>query len=501
MGSTPVTTSKSRVFLIEGRARGDHKPSYESCARMGGLSQSFGDIERIECPDPFKYGGFIEVGQTRGATERPTTTIEGRYMMEVKSTLMELARRGCAVDVQLHMGKCQNPSEFDEFEKIIVIEEAHLTAYNTDDLGALASGDDAVVNENVDVSAKEIYEVLPVAYGSKAGSLVTNEVVDVVICDNVSCGDCEEESTGCDKIFAITKAAGGSPSTSADVLFSLDKGLTWQAHDIDTIGVAEDPDAVECLGAYLVVASNDSNSLHYAPKSEFDGITDPTFAEVGVGFVAAHAPNALFSTGQKLFVAGDGGYIYETEDVTAGVIVVEAGTVVVDDLRAIHGLSDIFVVAVGDSGAVIYTENGNTFNAANRPVGFGITLNCVWVKTENEWWVGASNGRLYYTLNRGLTWTEKAFSGSGAGSVRAIGFSTDSVGWLAHSTAAPRGRILRTYNGGYTWRITPEKVGATMPVNDYIGALAYCSSDPNFVVGVGLADDGTDGFIVVGQAS
>lgn len=57
MGSsiTPVKSAFTRVFLIEGRARGDHKPSYESCLRMMGVSQSFGDIEKIENPDPYEY--------------------------------------------------------------------------------------------------------------------------------------------------------------------------------------------------------------------------------------------------------------------------------------------------------------------------------------------------------------------------------------------------------------------------------------------------------------
>jgi photosystem II stability/assembly factor-like uncharacterized protein len=107
---------------------------------------------------------------------------------------------------------------------------------------------------------------------------------------------------------------------------------------------------------------------------------------------------------------------------------------------------------------------------------------------------------LYYTINQGVTWTEKGFSGSGAGVVYDIVFSTDSVGYLAHASATPKGRILRTIDGGYSWKLVPEKTG-TMPGNDKINAIAYCETNPNFVVGVGLADDLIDGFIVVGQAA
>ncbi len=79
-------------------------------------------------------------------------------------------------------------------------------------------------------------------------------------------------------------------------------------------------------------------------------------------------------------------------------------------------------------------------------------------------------------------------------------FATDSVAYLAHDTAVPAGRILRSYDGGYSWQIVPERAGATLPANDQVNALVACRYDVNFVVGVGLADDGADGYAVVGLA-
>ena len=46
-GFTVAQASYTRVFIIEGRARPDHSPSYESCLRMLGVSRGFGDIERV----------------------------------------------------------------------------------------------------------------------------------------------------------------------------------------------------------------------------------------------------------------------------------------------------------------------------------------------------------------------------------------------------------------------------------------------------------------------
>lgn len=496
---TIAKTANTRVFLIEGRARPDHTPSYKSCLRMMAVSQGFGDIERIECPDPYNYGKFIEKAQIRGATERPTTSLEGRYPQDMLSDLLKLARQGCAFDVQLHTGACQDPSAFNEYDKVLILEGAYLTNYATEDLGALASGDNAVINETSDISASDAYEVVPLAVANRTPVLVVNEVLDVVLCDNVSCGDCETESSGCNKIYAITTYASGSPATLADFVYSIDGGTTWYVHDLDTL-TSENPSAIECLGDYVVVVSNAANSISYALKSEMDGITDPTWTEVTTGFVTGGEPNDIWSTGSYAFIVGDNGYVYGTSDATTGVEVLDAGAVDPDNLRCVHGLSESFAVAGGDNGSILFAADGITWTASpSSPVGVGVTVNSIWAKSETEWWVGCSNGRLYYTLNQGVTWTEKAFSGSGAGVVYDIVFSTNSVGYLSHSSATPKGRILRTIDGGQSWKLVPEKTG-TMPANDRINAIAYCNADANFFAGVGLADDATDGFIVVGQA-
>jgi photosystem II stability/assembly factor-like uncharacterized protein len=133
----------------------------------------------------------------------------------------------------------------------------------------------------------------------------------------------------------------------------------------------------------------------------------------------------------------------------------------VDTLLAVHGLSDSFAVAVGNNGAVVFTNDGSSWTPATaKPVGVGVNLLTVWVKSETEWWVGASNGRMYYTLNGGQTWTEKTFTGNGAGTVESIVFSTATEGWMAHTTATPRGRIFRSFDGGQSWVLTPESSSA-----------------------------------------
>ncbi|MCJ7742116.1 MAG: hypothetical protein MUO95_05445 [Methanoregula sp.] len=500
MSETIAKTANTRVFLIEGGARPDHSPSYKSCLRMMAVSQGYGAIERIECPDPYKYGAFIEKGKIKGATEQPTTSLEGRYPQDMLSDLMKLARKGCAFDVQLHTGSCQDPSSFNEYDKALILEGANLTNYATEDLGALASGDNAAINETSDITATDAYEVVPLSVTNRTPILVVDEVLDVIVCDNVSCGgECEDESGGCEKIYAITAYSSGSPNTLGDFVNSVDGGATWYVQDIDGL-TSNDPSSVECLGDYVFITSAGGLNLTYALKSEMNGITDATWTQVATGFVAGGGPNDAWSSGSYAFIVGNNGYVYGTSDPTAGVTVLDAGAATVEDLFAVHGISNEFAVAVGENGIIIFTTDGSLWTLSpTSPVGIGIALNTVWVKSETEWFVGTSNGNLYYTLNQGVTWTTKAFSGSGTGSVESVVFPTKSVGFLAHTTAATKGRILRSIDGGNSWKLLPEKTG-TMPANDKINALAYCTSDPNFIVGGGLADVTAGGFIVVGSA-
>ena len=495
----PAVNSLSRVFLINGRAHPENEPSFESCLKMMGIDHSLGDVTRIECPDPNTPGKFVEGGTIKGSDERATTQLVGRYAIDLRSTLIDLAKQGCPVDVQLHLGKCQDLSDFSSFSKVLILEDVLATNVGTDDLGALSSDEQAVVNETLDISIGNYYEYLPIGFQERGGSVITNEIIDVVICDSISCGDCEDPSAGCDKIYSVTLAAGGSPGTPADVVFSIDGGHTIYADDVDTLGAAENPTGIACLTKYIVVISNDSASLHYALKADFNGIDDPEFTEVATGFAAGGEPNDIWSIGTLAFICGDGGYVYKTTDPTTGVTFVEDGEAVTDNLNAIHALSKDSAVAVGDNGAVIYTEGNDIWQETiARPVGVAVELTAVAMRSKDLWLVGSDGGQVFYTKNKGETWTEITFPGSGAGVVRDLDIPSDSIVLLAHDTATPAGRILISLSGGESFYVLPEGSG-TIPANDQINAVYGCREKPGFMAGVGLADNGTDGIFVVGQ--
>jgi hypothetical protein len=489
-------TSQTRLFLIEDRANPASVPSYQSLARALGLSWPQGDITPIRVPDPDQYGRFVTVDNIRGQQGLPTISIESRLTRDI-SSLLDLVRKGCSFDVQLHAGACEDPRDFNGgWEKIYVLEAANATSYDTNEFGALDADQEAVVTETVPLSGEDWYEVKKIVGSELGAAQIVQEVVDIAICDSRQCGECGITSNGCEKVFAVTLSAGGSPGLPAEVIFSADAGATMDDTIITSLGANEDPDALACVGIYLVVVSNDSESLHYAPLVDILAGNE-IWTEIATGFVALKGPNAIFSLSSVFtWIVGDGGYIYFSDDITAGVEVQSAGAQSTEDLNAIHGSDELNLVAVGDNNTVLFTNNGGaSWASVTGPVP-AVNLLSVWVKSPTVWLVGSAGGRLYYTQDGGANWTEKAFSGNGAGQVRDISFATPTVGYMAHHTATPAGRILRTINGGGSWYVLPEAAGLSLPSNDRFDAVAACSENPNLVFGAGLADNAVDGIVV-----
>lgn len=494
-----LKTPQSRVFTIEDRAGPSHAPVYQSLARAQAVSWAQGEVNPIRVPDPNEYGKFIVIDEITGQQGLPGLGVQFRMTRDLSSVL-KLIRKGCPLDVQVHIGACKNPQDFNKgWDKVAVLEGARATTYGTDDLGALDSNENAVVNETIPFTGLDYYEIKRIAGSEIAPTEITQQVVGVSICDSRACGECGITSDGCQKVFAITMSAGGSPGLTAQLIYSSDAGATVDATTVTTLAANEDPTGIACVGTRLVVISNESLSLHY------EDITDvlngaASWTEMATGFVATKGPNAIFSRNSSMtWFAGDGGYVYFASDVTAAVTPQTAGTVTVQNLLAIHGYDDLNLVAVGASNAVIVTRDGGiTWTLVTGPAA-GVALNAVWMRSADEWLIGTAGGQLWYTRDGGVNWTQKAFPNSGSGSVRAIVFSTPTVGYMAHDytpAGGVTGRILRTIDGGYSWYVLPEAPGSTMPTNDQITALAACDEDPNLVFGGGLAANGTDGILV-----
>ncbi len=489
----------SRVWLTQFGAAPNRVPAYEGLARVDSMTVPGGDLTPIYVPDPDRYQRFIIAGTVKGEQGLPTASLMFRLEIDKRSAYETYFRNRCAHDLQLHFGLCQNPQDFNGgFESAIILEDAVPTNWDLNAIGALQPDQRAMSEEDMPFTGQRLYFVRPLVWQEQAASEVVQEIVGIVICDAATCGECGVPSEGCDIVFAVTLTAGGSPGLSAELVFTQDGGTNWLDTLIITLAANEDPNDLACVGANVVVISEDSESLHYAPTADILNASE-TWTEVTTGFVATNGPLAIWSEAPRhTWIVAENGYIYFTADPTQSVIVQSPGDVTTNDLNDVHAFSIEDVVTVGAANTVLLTrDGGDTWTSITGPAP-GVVLNTVWMQGVNEWFIGTAGGQLFFTLDAGVNWTEKTFPGSGAGVVRDIKFSSKSVGYMSHDTAVPAGRILRTIDGGNSWFITPMALNIAMPANDRLNAIAACEDDQNIVYAGGLGDDAIDGIIVKG---
>lgn len=499
-----LKTSFTRVFTIEGSAGPGNVPRYQGFGMVGGNNNPFGDVTPVRVPSAKQYDVFDTVDTIKGQRGLPSNSIDnlsGRAL----SALWLLADKGCDFDVQVHAGSCGTPDDFNggwADGVVRVWEKASVTNFTEDALGALDGDARAVVHEGLDFTARRYYQISPVNGTSQADTLISDEVVDVVIPDAATCGACGVPSDGANIVVALVGESSGSPGIAASVVYTKDAGSTWTKGIIQSMGLAETARRMAQVGPYLVVTvGGATGGLHYIKTVDLLGGAG-VWTKVATGFtLASGAPNAIYSaSAAETWIAGDGGYIYFTSDPTAGVTQVQqAGGLTAQNLNGIQGYGNKRLVAVGASNVVLQTANGGTTWTLVTGPAVGVALNTVALRSNTNWLVGTAGGALYYTVDSGTTWTAKAFSGSGAGQVRHVVFANGSVGYMAHDTAALVGRVFRTIDGGYSWYLVPEAAG-TFPTNRKINRIAVPdSSGPNAASNLAYAGgllDANDGILV-----
>lgn len=495
-----IKAGAGRLFAIPFGAGPTHTPVFIDQAKAGAPDWGQGDVTKVEVPSDIRYNQWNQVGEFQGAPDRATITLTRRLNTDF-SYLAELRRLRCAFDAQVHMGTCgEDPKDFDSgWDKIYVYPFAYVTSYKTTDQGAMQGDEEAQMDEEIDISARNLYIIEPMNYTELAKSAVMEEVQAVSICDSIDCGTCNTfGSDGKNKVFSLTNPKTTSPGLKPAVIATSDGYTTPLTRYITTYVLGEEATDGSCVGSYYVVISNDGLAAHYAKLSNILDQNE-TWTKVTTGFVAAKGPNAIWNYSSLVtIIVGNGGYIYKMEDPASGVTVLDAGAATTQNLNDVEGYNSRVIVAVGASNAVVYTLDGGATWASVVGPAVGVNLTAVGLRTENEWWVGDANGALWFTIDKGTHWTRSASVKSSPTQINKIKWTYQpGVGFIATAHAGPAGKIQRTINGGKTWYVVPEG-GSSLPANDIIYDIDVPKESVNTLFAGGLADNGGDGIIIKG---
>lgn len=466
---------------------------YYGCTSLDGPTQDLGEPTPIYCPSSAQRNRWDIVDEVSKAPALGTTDFTQHADRYLRDVWWDLKDRGCTFNVQAVIGRCQTPSDFTQWDSKLLLARTRLTKLALGALSPLAGDNNDAIDMTGSLSFRDFGPIKAISGGEVASAAVVAEVLDGLFSDSLSCGECGVASDGCQKLYWLTTANPGSPGLSSQIVYSLDGGATWASLDIPALGGLSG-NRVDDVGSMLVVVSEAKGGHVYQLLSQIDAGTIAWVLSTS-GYVAGKSPRCIWSKSPfETYVGAAGGYVYLMTDPTLPVVVISDGSSTTQNLNDIHGYGQV-VVAVGGSNAVIKSDNnGETWSLVVGPA-VGVNLTAVWCMSKTTWLVGTGNGKLYYTTNSGLTWTQIQIGLTGA-VVNDIKFYDDTVGYMAIEIGGGVGRVYRTTDSGHTWQYQAPHISG-LPSAYRWNAVAPCGR--NEVAAGGIKTVGGDGVLAIAE--
>jgi len=490
-----LTSINNRVWYVVGGVHPSRSPQLLSVGKFStDPTKTIGEDTRITAPDPNSFNRDVQVGTVQASEERASFAIGARYSSQ-KSKLMEWKDKNCRVDIFALSGKCGNPQDFtDGGEKWLYFPDGRVSAHNFENFGAFGRDENNAVNNMVDMTSEDYWELLKMLQEQIGSTVTVREVYTVDVYTGNECENCPDP---CDRVLATMAGASATPGTQPILLYSGDGGDTFDQQTIDTMYSNEGVADAEIIGGDYVLITNEGNEIHWTDiELLYDGTN--TWNQVDDGFVVGGEPNAISSADARhTWIVGNGGYIYFAKNYKTGVEVQDAGVLTTQNYNSVHAFSSTHVLAVGNSNAVSYTINGGvTWKTITGP-SVGVNLGACWMWDEETWIVGegpGGAGSLYYTDNSGYTWTEINLPVN-LDQIDKIIFVSEAEGYLAGRSGG-QSYVLRTITAGAEWVVLPQGKRGVPVDNSYLSDLAVCGKTSNTAFAAGLADNGTAGIIL-----
>jgi photosystem II stability/assembly factor-like uncharacterized protein len=463
---------------------------------MESLTKAKGGLEPVYAkgtrPNQVKIVDF-----TRGAPELGENSFRERVRPETRNYLERNYRADCELIFLMKLDPCGNKDDLNSAESFIIIDRSLLNNIDWENIQVL-DGTNPLVEITGTFNNLNWERVVPIKFSAYAESTIVAEVLDTLFYDEISCGACAPASDGCQKIAWLTRANGGSPGLSGQYVYTEDGGSSFTSVDLVPLGGLS-PNRFTAVSDYIVVVSEADASIVYFLKS------DPTSqTQIQTGLVSGGAPRALYAkSAGEVIIGGAGGYIYRSEDITTGVEVVHDGSLTTQNVNDIHWVGQIVVSAHNNNVILVSTNNGQSFGASPATPEVGANLTAVWVVDAYKWWIGTNTGKLWYTQNAGVTWTQRQLpSQSSLSVINDIQFSDElaEVGSIA-AESTTRGYIFRTISGGRRWVDGNPLLsgivasGTNGVASRRFNAVALCGL--NTISTGGLKQSSTDGVIAL----
>lgn len=502
-----------RVFSQRGGPLPSNRMRYcgpeEQYIAMGDVKDPVrGKFTPIRVHDPRQRGAYRLIGMQTSMPDLSSSTIS--FLRRHGGISWIAGDLTCPNNYYELAGECNRPDDFNFGWTDFVTVYSYGMADDRTYKARTAFSDDNQMMDDVNHIYACVYDVGGMSFTDNI-TPTKREAIDAVYGSNVSCGNCGPANDGTQRIYVLCKSSGaGSPGTPAEVVYTVNGRQSWAAVNITGLGGTQDPTGIDIAGYFLIVLDTVGNGYYYAPINPLTGVPG-AWTNVTAGFVTGGQPNDIYVvSANEVYFCGQGGYVYRSTDITAGVTAINAAATTTTDLTRIDGFEDT-IVCVGESGVVIKSVNrGLTFSTVTTfPT--SNTLRGIDVRDTFRFWTVGGGGGVWYTMDGGETWTQPQGSFQGALLMDDVVFATDEVGYVVgRATALTTARLWTTMNGGQSWIASNIQPGNPRILNFPTYSRSNRIAVPQFtepavisnnITLAGLNGDGTNGNIICGVAN
>lgn len=482
MSQAGLTLLQGAIFVQPGGPNTDVQ-YLGACHQVANISWDEGSNTLHHCGDPVQPNRFQVSRKIKGAPGLVTFNV----VSEMQLVISYMQQFKCPAPIIVTNTNRAPKNDDANWDVAWIFTNADPISRSYDNL--VGTSDNDIIRRTTGMEADSLIELYPLRPYPVA--VAETEAFNAVFaCDYDLCADVGvQRSNRGDTLWAVADAVAGSAVGTASV---------WKYSNNQWAATATDPfdqDENIIAGSCFILDRNttrvivfrgttDAGAPAEAALSDDDGAT---WTNVNIGTVNGEfVPNAhslIALDRNHIWVGTNLGRIYFSADGGESWTVQENATIHAGAWNWIHMSDALNGFAGGAADVIAVTADGGESWGQVNATGDGGDILAGAVIDADRAWVGTDDGDLFYTLDGGYTWRQRAgWAGSGTGEVRSLAFYGDQVGYMVAENALGRATFYMTKSGGANWETI------TTPNNSGMNHLVI--ANPLLVYAVGEAHGG-----------
>lgn len=409
-----MLNSYFRAFIQEGYDS-EYEYTEDAGIQVAGISENFGDVTYIYGASDIKTNEYVITAQIRGADGVPTTTINAYLPENGRSQLLRLAKKKCKFNMHLHSGKCNNPTDFNDFDYGLFFKNVVITGYSTTDLVSRSPDSRSVIDLTFNITMESVIEVFRPQWLEYTSDVnVTNGgIFYLASYEERDCGvDCEGDY----------QLLGLQLRSNNNWRFVRRYNNTWYNSSI-VAGITPTtsrPGIIYTNGDKIIAVTNQSSpttyKILYTDYSNMDN-NSAVFSNI-VTSSSGTITGRYHAYGNKLYLGLRNGGASKLLELDTGSLSINAVASISNSIRSVWGYGNTVYIGTDNGELLCYKNNTLTNLTNNLPSQFanlsGAEVEVISIISEKEFVILIDFKHIYATINGGKTWKYiRSFSSNG----------------------------------------------------------------------------------------